>query len=152
MDPRPALIALLLIGCVLSPGCTSFLPSRSSKGPAELTVPSWRLVSYYNGNGTMVPVGPRSNISLKFGEEGTVSGFIDGCWRYSGRYTTLGETIRVTNLTRVLKSTCTLSPETAEIENTCFSLLQKSPRFNINEGTLVFGYYDAQRYLVFSRS
>jgi heat shock protein HslJ len=100
----------------------------------------------------MVPVGPRSNISLKFGEEGTVSGFIDGCWRYSGRYTTLGETIRVTNLTRVLKSTCTLSPETAEIENTCFSLLQKSPRFNINEGTLVFGYYDAQRYLVFSRS
>ena len=152
MDPRPVLIALLLIICVLSAGCTSFLPSRSSKGPAELTVPSWRLVSYYNGNGTMVPVGPRSNISLKFGEEGTVSGFIDGCWRYSGRYTTLGETIRVTNLTRVSESTCTLSPETAEIENTSFSLLQKSPRFNINEGTLVFGYYDAQRYLVFSRT
>jgi hypothetical protein len=38
-----------------------------------------------------------------------------------------------------------------EMKNTYFSLLQKSPRFNINENTLVFGYYDADRYLVFSR-
>ena len=152
MDPRPVLIALILIICVLSSGCTSFLPSRSSKGPAELTVPSWRLVSYYNGDGTMVPVGPRSNISLKFGEEGTVSGFIDGCWRYSGRYTTLGETIRVTNLTGSQRAPAPCLRRRRSIENTSFSLLQKSPRFNINEGTLVFGYYDAQRYLVFFRS
>jgi heat shock protein HslJ len=152
MDLRPALIALLLVIGVLFAGCTSFLPARSPKGPSELTEPSWRLVSYYDGNGMMVPVGPRTNISLKFGEEGNVGGFIDGCMRYSGRYTTLGETIRVTNLTAVPENTCSLSPETVEIENISFSLLQKSPRFNINEGTLVFGYYDAQRYLVFSRT
>ena len=117
-----------------------------------MTVPSWRLVSYYDGNGMMVPVGPWTNISLKFDEEGNVSGIIDGCMRYSGHYTTLGETIKVTNLTMVYESTCSLTQETVEIENICFSLLQKSPRFNVNEGTLVFGYYDAQRYLVFART
>jgi heat shock protein HslJ len=152
MDTRPALIAILLVICVLSAGCTSLLPARSPKGPAELTVPSWRLVSYYDGNGTMVPVGPRTNISLKFGEEGNVSGYIDGCRKYSGRYTTIGETIKVTNPTEDYESTCLLSWETVQIENTCFSLLQKSPRFNVNEGMLVFGYYDAQRYLVFFRT
>ncbi len=152
MDTRPTLIAILLVICVLTAGCTSLFSTRSPKGPAELTGLSWRLVSYYDGNGTMVPVGLRTNISLKFGEEGNVSGFIDGCRRYYGSYTTLGETIKVTNLTEVYESTCSLSQETVEIENTCFSHLQKSPRFNVNENTLVFGYFDAQRYLVFSRA
>jgi heat shock protein HslJ len=152
MDIRTALMAILLLMCVLSPGCTSLYPAHTPRGPPELTVPSWRLVSYYDGNGTMVPVGPGTNISLKFGEDGKVSGFIDGCRGYSGRYTTMGETIRVTNLSEVYEGTCPLSPATVEIENTIFSLLQKSPRFNVNEGTLVFGYYDAQRYLVFSRA
>ena len=152
MDTRTALMAILLLVCVLSPGCISLYPTHTPRGPPELTVPSWRLVSYYDGNGTMVPVGPGTNISLKFGEDGKVSGFIDGCRGYSGRYTTMGETIRVTNLSEVYEGTCLLSPATVEIENTIFSLLQKSPRFNVNEGTLVFGYYDAQRYLVFSRA
>lgn len=152
MDSRPALISLLLVIGVLFAGCMSFLPARSPKGPAELTEPSWRLVSYYDGNGMMVTVGPLTNISLKFGDEGNVGGFIDGCVRYSGRYTTLGETIKITNLTAVPDSTCSLSPESLDIVNISFSLLQKSPRFNINEGTLIFGYYDAQKYLVFSRT
>jgi len=38
-----------------------------------------------------------------------------------------------------------------EMKNTYFALLHKSPRFNINEDTLIFGYFDAERYLVFSR-
>jgi heat shock protein HslJ len=100
----------------------------------------------------MVPVGPQTNISLKFDEKGNLSGSVYGCVRYSGRYTTLGETITITNLTVVHNSMCPVSQETIERENTYFSLLQKSPRFNINEDKLVFGYYDAQRYLVFSRS
>jgi heat shock protein HslJ len=152
MYGRTALTIILLLIIALTPGCISLYPTPSPRGPPELTVPSWRLVSYYDGNGTMVPVGTGTNISLKFGEEGKVSGFIDGCRGYSGRYTTMGETIRVTNLTEVFENTCSLSKETADIENSTFSLLQKSPRFNINEGTLVFGYYDAQRYLVFSRA
>lgn len=152
MDTRPALIAIILVICVLSAGCASLLPAPSPQGPTELTLPSWRLVSYYDGNGTMVPVGPRIHISLKFDEEGNVRGIIDGCRRYSGRYTTMGETIKVANLTEIYEGTCSLSQETVEIENISFSLLQKSSRFNVNEGTLVFGYYDTQRYLVFART
>ena len=152
MDVRTALMAILLLMCVLSPGCISLYPTHTPRGPPELTVPSWRLVSYYDGNGTMVPVGPGTNISLKFGEDGKVSGFIDGCRGYSGRYTTMGETIKVTNLTGLYENTCPFSAESAVMENTYFILLQKSPRFNVNGDTLFFGYFDANRYLVFSRT
>jgi heat shock protein HslJ len=152
MIPKPALIATLLIICVLFAGCASVLPARSPKGPVELTVPTWRLVSYFDSTKTMVPVDPQTNISLKFDETGNLSGSVYGCLRYSGRYTTLGETITITNLTVVHESTCPLSQGAVEIEKTYLSLLQKSPRFNINEDKLVFGYYDAQRYLVFSRA
>ena len=152
MDSSPGLITLILIICVISAGCTSLLPARSSKGPSELTGPSWRLVSYYGGNQTVVSVGPRINLSLKFGEAGTVSGYIDGCRSFSGRYTTLGETISVTNVTGVDESVCAWTPDTDEIKTASITLLQKSPRFNINEGTLVFGYFDAQKFLVFQRN
>jgi heat shock protein HslJ len=152
MDTRPALFALLLVICVLSAGCTSLFPARSSKGPAELTGPSWRLVSYYGGNQTVVSVGPRINLTLKFGEDGNVSGFVDGCRSFSGRYTTLGETISVTNITGVDRNTCPWTPDTDEVKTTSITLLQKSPRFNINEGTLVFGYFDAQRFLLFQKN
>ena len=154
MDKRSALIALLVI-CVLTAGCTLPLPSRTPRGPAELTSPSWRLVSYYGGDQTMIMVGPLVNITLKFSEDGKVSGYTDGCRRYSGRYTTLGETIAVTNLTEVKENSCPWTQETEEtrdIETTSFSLLPKSPRFNINEDRLTFGYFDAQKYLVFMRA
>jgi heat shock protein HslJ len=151
MASRPALIALLLVICVLTVGCTSLLPTRSPKGPAELTDPSWRLVSYSVGERTLAPVSPGTNITLKFGDQGNVSGFLDGCRNYSGHYTTLGETIKVANLTGVNEGACPWTQDAVEMKNTYFSLLQKSPRFNINENTLVFGYYDADRYLVFSR-
>jgi heat shock protein HslJ len=143
--------AVLLIICVLFAGCMSVLPARSPTGPRELTEPSWRLVSYYDLKRTMVPVGPQTNISLKFDEKGSLSGSGNGCMKYSGRYTTLGETITITNLTVVHEGICHLSQETTEMENTYLSFLQKAPRFNINEDKLVFGYYDAQRYLVFTR-
>jgi heat shock protein HslJ len=152
MDTRPVLIALVLIICVLSAGCTSPFPARSSKGPAELTGPSWHLVSYYGGNQTVVSVGPQINLTLKFGEEGIVSGYMDGCRSFSGRYTTLGETISVTNITGVDGNACPWTPDTDEIKTTSITLLQKSPRFNVNEGTLVFGYFDAQRFLLFQRN
>jgi len=152
MITRPALIALILIICVLSAGCTSLFPARSSKGPSELTGPSWRLVSYYGGNQTVVSVGPRINLTLKFGEEGNVSGYMDGCRSFSGHYTTLGETISVTNLTGVDDNACPWTPETEEIKTSCISLLQQSPRFNINENWLTFGYFDARKFLVFLRN
>ena len=151
MKTTYALITSLLVICVLSAGCTSPLPAPTSKGPASLIDPSWHLVSYNDGNGTMIPASPRTNITLKFGKDGTVSGLIDGCRKYSGRYTTLGETIKVTNLTGIYESICPFSGESAVMENTYFTLLQKSPRFNVNGDTLFFGYFDANRYLVFSR-
>jgi heat shock protein HslJ len=125
-------IALLLTLCVLFAGCTFPLPKFSS-GSTELMRSSWSMVSYYDtGNQTMVPVGPGSNITLKFSEDGNVSGLIDGCRKYTGRYTTIGETIRVTNLTGADEDACPLSEESAVMENIYFSLLQKSPRFDIN--------------------
>jgi len=152
MDTKYVLITALLVICVLCAGCTAPFPAPTPKGPANLVEPSWHLVSYNDGNGTLIPASPRTNITLKFGEDGTVSGLIDGCWKYSGRYTTLGETIKVTNLTGINESTCPFSAESADMENTYFTLLQKSPRFNVNGDTLFFGYFDANRYLVFTRT
>jgi len=152
MQAKYALVAALLVICVLSAGCTAPSLSPTPKGPASLVDPSWYLVYYNDGNGTMVPASPRTNITLKFGENGTVSGIIDGCRKYSGRYTTLGETIKVTNLTGINESTCPFSAVSADMENTYFTLLQKSPRFNVNGDTLFFGYFDANRYLIFTRA
>src|SRR5512137_1183028 len=149
MHAKYALIAAFLVIYVLSAGCTAPFPAPTPRGPASLVDPSWHLVSYNDGNGTMIPAIPRTNISLKFGENGTVSGLIDGCRKYSGRYTTLGETIKVTNLTEINENTCPFSAKSADVENTYFTLLQKSPRFNINGDTLFFGYFDANRNLVF---
>jgi heat shock protein HslJ len=150
MDTRPALIAILFIICVLSPGCTS-LSSLISPWQNELTGPSWRLVSYYGGERTKFLVSLQTNITLKFDEQGNVSGFLDTCRRYSGRYTILGETIRITNLTEINEDICPWTPQTVEMKNMYFSFLQKSSRFTINEDTLILGYYDAERYLEFSR-
>jgi heat shock protein HslJ len=152
MHAQYVLIATFLVICVLSAGCTAPSLSPTPKGPASLVDPSWHLVSYNDGNGTMVPVNPPQHVTLKFGEDGTVSGLIDGCRKYSGRYTTLGETIKVTNLTGINESACPFSAESADMENTYFTLLQKSPRFNVNGDTLFFGYFDANRYLVFTRA
>jgi len=150
MDTRPALIAILLIICVFSPGCTS-LSSLISPWQNELTGPTWRLVSYSGGERTQVLVGPQTNITLKFDEQGNVSGSLDTCKSYSGRYTILGETIKVTNLTEINEDICPWTPQTVEMKNAYFSLLQKSSRFTINEDTLILGYYDAERYLEYSR-
>jgi heat shock protein HslJ len=152
MHAKYALIAAFLVISVLSAGCTASFPAPTPKGPASLVDPSWHLVSYNDSNGTMIPANPRTNITLKFGDNGTVSGLIDGCRKYSGRYTTLGETIKVTNLTGINESTCPFSAESAYMENTYFTLLQKSPRFNVNGDTLFFGFFDANRYLVFTRA
>jgi heat shock protein HslJ len=151
MDARPALIAFFLATCVFFAGCTS-ISSVLSPQQNELKGPSWRLVSYSNGERTLVPVGPGTNITLKFGERGNLTGSLDGCRRYSGHYTTLGETIKITNLTEVDADMCPWNPQTADMNTLYFTLLQKSPRFNINENILIFGYYDAERYLVFSRA
>jgi heat shock protein HslJ len=151
MDTQPALIALLIIICVLASGCIS-ISSLVSPRQNELTGLSWRLVSYSAGERTKVLIDPQTNITLKFDEHGNVSGFLDNCRKYSGRYSTLGETIKVTDLTEINEDVCPWTPQAMEMRNTYFSLLQKSSRFTINEDTLILGYFDAERYLEFSGS
>jgi heat shock protein HslJ len=150
MDTRPALIALLLIICILSPGCTS-LSSVISPRQSELRGLTWHLVSYSVGERTLVLVDPQTNITLNFDEQGNVSGSLDSCRIYSGIYSIRGETLKVTNLNEVNEDICPWTPQTVELKNTYFSLLQKSSRFTINEDTLILGYYDAERYLEYSR-
>jgi len=99
----------------------------------------------------MMPVSPQTNITLKFGDGGNLGGFVDGCRRYSGQYTQMGETISISNITQLYENGCTLSDKEMEVKDTYFALLQKAPRFNIDENTLILGYFDAQKYLVFSR-
>ena len=145
------LIAILLVFCVLTPGCTTPLSLQPPNRLSELKAPVWHLVSYNGDSRTMVPVSPQTNITLKFGENGELGGFIDGCRRYSGHYTQMGETISISNITQVYENGCALSDKEMEMKNTYFSLLQKSPRFNIDDNILILGYFDAQKYLVFSR-
>lgn len=151
MDIKSNLLAILLVICILTTGCMSDLAAPPTHERTELIGSSWRLVSYNSGDLGMVVVSPRTNITLKFSEDGNVSNFIDNCIIYSGRYTNRGETISVTNLAEINKSACPLSQETAGMINTYISLLQKSPRFNFEENKLIFGYFDAQKYLVFTR-
>ncbi len=70
---------------------TAVLTFVADEAPA-LTDATWKLISYNNGKEAMVSVILGSEITAKFGEEGTLSGSA-GCNNYSAGYETNGDSI-----------------------------------------------------------
>lgn len=138
---------LCLILCSLIFACMTGCMAPSSP-PEELTSHSWRLVSYDTGT-ELADVGPLTIITLKFGEDGRISGNA-GCNDYFGDYLMEGGLISV----RALRSTekyC-LAPEgVMDIEQVYFLLLKNTTRYSIDKDELTLSYYDEEKLLIFRK-
>ena len=142
----PGMGALLILFMIMG-GCTML---REWSNPAtRLTKTHWRLVSYQDMQGNLVPAGPGTVITLEIPDRGTLGGSAGICTRYSGSYTTMGEVITISNLSR---SACPHGPGStlpSIEEDQYFALLPNVTRFNEENNELVLSYYDVRKMLVF---
>jgi heat shock protein HslJ len=141
------LMGTLLVLFLVTGGCTTL---QEWSNPATiLTKTDWRLVSYQDAEGNLVPVRPGTTIVLEISDQGTFSGSAGVCSRYTGSYMTMGEVITISNITR---SDCYPGPGSAiptTEEERYFSLLPNVTRFNEENGELVLSYYDVRKMLIF---
>jgi heat shock protein HslJ len=140
-------ITLCLILCSLILTCMAGCLAPSSP-PEELTGNSWKLVSYNDGN-ELANAGPLTIITLKFGENGRISGNA-GCNDYFGDYQLEGGLISI----KVLGATekyC-LAPEgVMDMEQSYYLLLKKTTRYHIDQDEMTLSHYDEEQLLIFKK-
>ncbi len=135
-------ILYLLILCTMA-GCLA-----PSSPPEELTAHSWRLVSYNSGN-ALADIGPLPIVTLRFGEDGHISGNA-GCNEYFGDYQLEGGLMSVRALGATEKY-C-LTPEgVMDREQTYLLLLSNTTRYHIDQDELTLSYFDEKKLLVFRK-
>jgi heat shock protein HslJ len=140
-------ITLCLILCLLILYCSAGCLAPLSP-PEELTSYTWRLISYNNGN-ELADVGPLIIITLKFGEDGRMSGNA-GCNDYFGTYNTDGGLISVRAVGATEKY-C-LAPEgVMDMEQEYFLLLGNTTRYSIDQDEMTLSHYDEKKLLVFRK-
>jgi heat shock protein HslJ len=111
-------------------GSMTFAPSA----PAGLSGTAWTVVNYNNGNQAVVTLIAGSEISLKFGADGQVSGNA-GCNQYGGAYQAEGANLKVGPL--VNTSMACASPEgVMEQETKYLAALQNAATYVIEGNTL----------------
>lgn len=144
----PRLLVLILpmvVLCVLSGCCTN--PGQGPPCP-DLSG-TWILVSYHEGNGSMIPVPPEARITAVFGDDFRVSGNA-GCNDFFGTYRVEGGLISIGSLASTEKY-CLWPEGVMEREGIYLGLLQKSTRYNVDRDELTLSYYDEKQLLVFRR-
>lgn len=138
-------ITLCLILCSLILTCTTGCMAPSSP-PEELTSHSWKLVSYNDGN-ELADAGPLTILTLKFGDDGRISGNA-GCNDYFGDYRLEGGLISLRALGATEKY-C-LAPEgIMDLEQIYFLLLKNATRYSIDQDILTLSHYDEEKLLIF---
>lgn len=143
----PLLIAVLFTFLILA-GCSGL--HEWSTPSLALSKSQWRMASYLNEGGDLVPVSNGTAITLGFSREGTFSGSAGPCTHYSGSYSTMGEVIDLTNISRSAGPGCTAQGTVTTEEERFFALLPNVTRFNEENGELVLSYYDVKKMLIFS--
>jgi heat shock protein HslJ len=138
-------VSLCLILCLLLLACMAGCLTPSSP-PEELTGHSWRLVSYNTGN-EMADAGPLTTITLKFGEDGRISGNA-GCNDYFGNYTIEGGLTGI-GVQKTTKKNCPARGGVMETEQRYLLLLENTTRYSIDQDELTLSYYDVKKLLVF---
>lgn len=95
--------------------------------PASLTGSAWRLQSYTDGRGGVVPVLPDAQISATFGDDGVVGGSA-GCNLYRGPYRIAGTGITIGPL---ITTRMACAPPIMEQEHAFLEALQASTTYAI---------------------
>jgi heat shock protein HslJ len=95
-----ASLLVIVVASIIAAGC---MGSTSAPGAVSgLTGVTWSLDSYLDGNGTLVPILPGTEVSARFGDDGRVTGSA-GCNGYGGDYRLDGTALSVSSLFQTLK-------------------------------------------------
>ena len=95
-----AALFIVVVAAIVTAGCTA---GTSTPGTAAgFTGVPWLLDSYLDGNGTLVPVLPGTEITARFGDDGKIAG-LAGCNQYGGDYHLNGTALSFSTLSQTLK-------------------------------------------------
>ena len=111
-------------------GSMAFAPSA----PTGLSGTAWTVVNYNNGNQAVVTLIAGSEISLKFGADGQVSGNA-GCNQYGGGYQVQGANLKIGPLVNTSMA-CTSPEGVMDQEAKYLAALQNSATYVIEGNTL----------------
>ena len=112
-----------------------------------LTSGRWLLQSYSTPTAGSKTVLPGTEITARFGTDGSLSGSA-GCNQYSGGFMAFDETLRMSNVTSS-KALCSEPEGTMEQENTFLGLLNQAAKMKISAGQLEVFDGNGNRILVF---
>jgi len=107
----------------------------SPQSPTGLSGPTWRVTSINNGNDAVVSTVPGTQVSMMFGEDGTVSGS-GGCNNFSGSYTLSGSSISFGPLASTLRACFPV--EVSEQEQYFYAALSATTTYELNGDRLTF--------------
>jgi len=128
-----ASLLVIVMAAIVTAGCTA---GTSTPGAAAgLTGVSWSLESYLDGNGTLVPVLPGTEVSARFGDDSRVTGSA-GCNQYGGDYRQNGTALSVSSLAQTLKF-CEEPKGIMEQEARFMEILGSAAGWRIENGRLL---------------
>jgi putative lipoprotein len=141
-------LGILMAGCTTTPApvpttTTTPVPSTvvTVAATAPLTDPAltgnWNLDGGMVGGGTM-PVIPNVQITLKFNNDGTLSGF-GGCNNYNGGYILTGQTTEFGKTITIgpLASTKIYCADTSDLESKYLANLQNTKTYSITNNKMI---------------
>lgn len=99
-----------------------------------LSKTSWSVTGYNNGKQAVVSPILNTNLTMTFGDDGTISGN-SGCNTYSGQYTLSGQTITISPLASTMRA-CIEPEGVAEQETAFTTALQQAATWNIQGNQL----------------
>ena len=100
--------------------------------PLSLTDTNWLVLSYNNGRGAVTTPLLETELTVSFGEDGTISGS-SGCNTYNGTYTAEGESLTIGPLTTT-RLAC--APPVMDQEQAFLRALQASTRYELTADRL----------------
>ncbi|HSG16764.1 MAG TPA: META domain-containing protein, partial [Anaerolineae bacterium] len=112
-----------------------------------LTSGRWLLQSYVSSSGGLQTPLPGTEITARFGADGTLSGS-GGCNSYSGGFTAYDQTLRISNLSSS-QTLCATPEGIMEQESEFLRLMQQANQMTISAGQLTIFDAGGNRILVF---
>ena len=137
------LTLLFLAALCLCVGCSDM---TGDVPVCDICAHNWHLVSY-NEEGTFSPVLPGTDITIRFLEDGSVTGSA-GCNNYFSDYQVDGGLVSFGPVSMTEKY-CLEPPGVMEQERKYLALFADSTRYTITKERLVLSHYDTRKLLVF---
>jgi heat shock protein HslJ len=89
-------VAIALLGCLILLVVFVNVPGIRASAGTTMAQTDWQLQSYADATGVLVPALTDPVVTIRFGQDGSVTGF-SGCNRYAATYTTKDYSINISS-------------------------------------------------------